>query len=124
MTSTESDDPRRRVITTARPWGHFERFVTEEQVTVKTITVLPGCRLSLQRHRRRSEMWQILDGPMDVLVGGQAWRADPGELVWVPRGAPHRIGNPATTPRRVLEIAFGEFAEDDVERLEDDYSRD
>ncbi|MGB7448757.1 MAG: phosphomannose isomerase type II C-terminal cupin domain [Ornithinimicrobium sp.] len=112
------------MTTTERPWGHFERFVTEEPVTVKTITVLPGRRLSLQRHQRRSELWQVLDGPMDVVVGSRGWRAEPGELVWVPQSAAHRISNPGTTPRRVLEIAFGEFVEDDVERLEDDYSRD
>jgi mannose-6-phosphate isomerase len=124
LTSTDDDDPRHRVSSTTRPWGHFEQFATQEPVTVKTITVFPGRRLSLQRHRHRAELWQILDGAMDVVVGSRAWLAEPGELVWVPRQRPHRISNPGSEPRRVLEIAFGDFVEEDVERLEDDYHRD
>ena len=112
------------VRTTDRPWGHFQQFVANQSVTVKTITVQPGHRLSLQRHDRRGEMWQILDGPMDVVVGDQAWRAQPEELIWVPQGSAHRIGNPGEHPARVLEIAFGSFEEEDIERLEDDYQRD
>ncbi len=112
------------VRTVDRPWGHFRQFVANQPVTVKTITVQPGHRLSLQRHDQREEMWQILDGPMDVVVGDQAWRAQPDELVWIPRGSAHRIGNPGRRPGRVLEIAFGAFEEEDIERLEDDYQRD
>ncbi|MGB3829239.1 MAG: phosphomannose isomerase type II C-terminal cupin domain [Ornithinimicrobium sp.] len=112
------------VCNTVRPWGHFEQFVANEAVTVKTITVLPGHRLSLQRHGRRAELWQILDHPLDVVVGDRAWLAASGELVWVPAGLPHRVGNPGVRPGRVLEIAFGDFAEGDIERLEDDYHRD
>lgn len=112
------------VRTVERPWGHFRQFVANEPVTVKTITVRPGHRLSLQRHDRRGELWQILDGPMDVVVGDRAWLAQPNELVWIPQGCAHRIGNPGDEPGRVLEIAFGAFEEEDIERLEDDYDRE
>jgi mannose-1-phosphate guanylyltransferase/mannose-6-phosphate isomerase len=43
--------------------------------------------------------------------------------VWVPCGATHRLGNIGSEPGRVLEMAFGEFDEDDIERLDDDYAR-
>lgn len=117
-------DGTEAVRTVDRPWGHFQQFVANQPVTVKTITVQPGHRLSLQRHDLRGEMWHILDGPMDVVVGEKAWRAQPEELIWVPRGSAHRIGNPGDVPARVLEIAFGAFEEEDIERLEDDYERD
>ena len=113
-----------RVTTTSCPWGSYSRYVANEPVTVKIISVQPGHRLSLQRHRRRAEMWQILDGPMDVVVDDRAWQAAPGEMVWVPQGSLHRVSNPGAAPGRLLEIAFGEFAECDIERLQDDYSRD
>jgi mannose-1-phosphate guanylyltransferase/mannose-6-phosphate isomerase len=106
-----------------RPWGKFQQFVSNEQVTVKIITVEPGHRLSLQRHEHRGEMWQILDGPIDITVGDRTWPAQPGELVWVPCGATHRMGNSGSRPSRLLEVAFGHFDEDDIERLEDDYAR-
>ena len=116
-------DPTVDIFAVERPWGKFQQFVSNEQVTVKVITVEPGHRLSLQRHEHRGEMWQILDVPMDITVDDRTWPAQPGELVWVPCGATHRMGNSGSRPSRLLEVAFGHFDEDDIERLEDDYAR-
>ena len=121
--TADAGDPRDRLFTARRPWGHFDQLVSNAPVSVKIITVEPGRRLSLQRHSQRGELWCILDVPMDVLLEAGSWRAAPGETVWVPRGAVHRLGNPGSTPGRVLEVAFGTFDEDDIERLADDYAR-
>jgi mannose-1-phosphate guanylyltransferase/mannose-6-phosphate isomerase len=115
--------PTDDVVVETRPWGGFEQFVCNEQVTVKIITVEPGQRLSLQRHDHRGEMWQVLDGPIDLTLDSRTWTAQPGERVWVPRGVLHRMGSSVSTPARVLEVAFGHFDEDDIQRLEDDYER-
>ncbi len=112
------------VFVAERPWGQFQQFVANENVTVKIITVQPGHRLSLQRHGHRHEMWQVLDVPVEVEVGDRSWLAQPGERVWVPAGSVHRLGNPGTEAGRLLEIAFGDFDESDIERLQDDYARD
>lgn len=106
-----------------RPWGRFQQLTRNETTTVKVITVEPGQRLSLQTHAHRAELWQVLDGPLDVTVGERTWRAETGEQVWVGRGEVHRLGNPTEDPARVLEIAYGAFDEEDIVRLEDDYSR-
>ncbi|MCU1679166.1 MAG: mannose-6-phosphate isomerase, type 2 [Frankiales bacterium] len=106
-----------------RPWGHFERFTLNTTSTVKCITVDPGHRLSLQRHEGRDEWWTVLDSPLDVEIDGRAWTAMPGERIWIPRGTAHRVGNTGSTPARFLEVAFGHFDEDDIERLDDDYTR-
>lgn len=118
-----SADPRERHLFDVRPWGRFDQFTANEPSTVKIITVEPGHRLSLQRHSHRSEYWVIIDGPVDVSVDDAAWTAEAGEKVWVPVGAMHRLGNSGTAPVRILEIGFGHFDEDDIERLEDDYAR-
>lgn len=120
---TDVPDPRPGMSLSQRPWGGFEQFTLNEQTTVKVITVDPGHRLSLQMHRRRAEFWQVLDGPLDITVGEETWSAQQGEQVWVARGSAHRIGNSGDTPGRVLEIGYGEFAEDDIVRIEDDYQR-
>jgi mannose-6-phosphate isomerase-like protein (cupin superfamily) len=112
-----------RIFTSERPWGSFQQFVQNEQVTVKIITVEPGHRLSLQKHSHRGEMWHILDVPITVEVDGKEWAAQPGEQVWVPCGAVHRMSNKGAEPGRLLEIAFGDFDEADIERLHDDYAR-
>ncbi|MCK0110783.1 phosphomannose isomerase type II C-terminal cupin domain [Ornithinimicrobium sp. F0845] len=117
-------DRTRDVFVVERPWGRFEQFATNETVTVKTVTIDPGQRLSLQHHAARNEMWQVLDHPVDVTLGDRTWSAQPGELVWVPVGTLHRMGNSGDQPARVLELAFGDFDEADITRVEDDYRRD
>ncbi len=116
-------NPTADIFVAERPWGEFQQFVSNEQVTVKIITVQPGHRLSLQKHDHRGEMWQVLDVPIDVSVDDHAWQAQPGDTVWVPRGATHRMGNSGVRPGRLLEVAFGFFDESDIERLSDDYAR-
>ena len=116
-------NPTEDIFVIERPWGQFQQFVSNETVTVKIITVQPGHRLSLQRHQHRGEMWQILDVPIDITVDDRQWTAGPGDTVWVPHGAIHRMGNSGTEPGRLLEVGFGHFDEGDIERLEDDYPR-
>ena len=116
-------NPTVDIFSVERPWGEFQQFVSNEQVTVKIITVQPGHRMSLQKHEHRGEMWQILDVPIDITVDDKQWLAQPGEMVWVPCGATHRMGNSGNRPARLLEVAFGHFDEADIERLEDDYAR-
>jgi mannose-6-phosphate isomerase len=116
-------DPRVDIFVANRPWGSFTQFVSNETVTVKTILVEAGHRLSLQRHEHRGEMWTMLDVPIDVTVDDRTWTAGVGETVWVPRGATHRIANPGEKAGRILEVGFGFFDESDIERLEDDYAR-
>lgn len=120
---TDLPDPRESMSESRRPWGRFEQLTLNERTTVKVITVEPGQRLSLQHHERRAEFWQVLDGPLDVTVGADSWQAQAGERLWIPQGTVHRLGNPGDTAGRVLEIAYGDFDECDIVRLEDDYER-
>ena len=43
-----------------RPWGEFHVLQDAPDFKVKRIDVLPGKRLSYQRHARRSEHWTCL----------------------------------------------------------------
>src|SRR5215208_5499221 len=109
VSMSERRDPRDEVLVVERPWGQFQQFASNEPVTVKIITVNPGHRLSLQRHERRAEFWHVLDTAMEVTVDERTWEAQPGEGVWVRRGAIHRMWNKGARPGRVLEIAYGDF---------------
>lgn len=119
----EAHDRTQDVFVVERPWGRFQQFATNETVTVKTITIEPGCRLSLQTHNHRAEMWHVLEGAADVQVDELVYTAHPGDMVWVGPGAVHRIGNSTMKTTRILEIAFGAFDEEDITRLQDDYAR-
>jgi mannose-6-phosphate isomerase-like protein (cupin superfamily) len=122
-TMTELPDPRDDIFVAERPWGQFQQFVSNQPVTVKVITVEPGHRLSLQHHSHRGELWAVLDTPIEVTVGERTWEAQVGEVVWVPVSALHRMSNKSDAPGRLLEIAFGDFDEADIVRLQDDYAR-
>lgn len=112
-----------QTLVSQRPWGSFQQFVSGEPVTVKVITVRAGHRLSLQRHQNRDEMWQVLDGRLEVQVGERCWNVARDDRIWVPRRELHRMSNHGPDEARVLEVAFGDFDEGDIERVDDDYAR-
>ena len=107
-----------------RPWGFYEVLSDEPDHKLKRITVYPGKRLSLQRHRRRSEHWYIVQGSGVVTLDDKEIKLEGGEAVDIPKGAAHRIKNPAKNNMVFVEVQTGDyFGEDDIERLEDDYGR-
>lgn len=108
-----------------RPWGRWVVLDIAPCLVVKKLIVEPGKRISLQKHKRRSERWISMDGVAMVQYGDkEALPLHPGEGVLIPRGCPHRLSNEGSLPISVLEIQYGEqLSEDDIERLEDDYGR-
>lgn len=107
-----------------RPWGSYEVLDDAPTHKVKRLEVRPGARLSYQRHRHRAEHWFVVAGEAEVTVDDEVRTLGPGDAVDVPRGAAHRIANPGTDPLVFIEVQHGDsFAEDDIERLEDDYGR-
>ncbi len=107
-----------------RPWGHYTVLADEPDHKVKHITVKPGQRLSLQRHRQRGEHWFVVAGEALVTRNGEEIPLQAGEAVDIPRGSWHRVQNPGGGPLVFIEVQRGDyFGEDDIERMEDDYGR-
>lgn len=91
---------------------------------VKRIVVYPGKRLSLQRHRQRSEHWFILQGQGVVTLGDSTLHLRPGNSVDIPQGSLHRVENAGDENLVFIEVQTGAYlGEDDIERVEDDYGR-
>ena len=110
--------------TDQRPWGSYTVLNDEATFKVKRIEVLPGKRLSYQRHTRRSEHWFIVHGTAVVTLDGE-WRVvSSGDAVDVPVNTDHRIENASDDLVVFVEVQHGDyFGEDDIVRLEDDYGR-
>jgi len=107
-----------------RPWGYYIVLADEPDHKVKRIVVNPGQRLSLQRHKRRSEHWHALSGKAVVTRDDEEITLMPGESVDIPTGARHRIACLSDEPFAFIEVQRGDyFGEDDIERFEDDYGR-
>jgi len=106
-----------------RPWGSFSQYAFNEDTTVSLMTVLPGQRLSLQSHTGRAELWIVLDDGASVQVDDDIQTYQAGDEVWIPANARHRLSNAGEQPVRVLEVAFGNWQQEDIVRYDDDYAR-
>ncbi|MEK7089370.1 MAG: phosphomannose isomerase type II C-terminal cupin domain [Patescibacteria group bacterium] len=109
-------------IIDTRPWGEFKRFTHNEPTTVKIITVNAGEELSLQFHKHRREFLKILSGTGTMQIGDKKIPAEKGAEFFVEVGQHHRV-SAGDEPLEFLEIAFGDFDENDIVRLEDKYGR-
>lgn len=116
------DNPPDMPIVT-RPWGSFKQYAHNQPVTVSLMTCLPGQRLSLQSHTGRAELWIVLDDGAQIQVGDNVSQYNTGDEVWIPANERHRLACPGDGPVRVLEVAFGNWQQDDITRYEDDYAR-
>jgi mannose-1-phosphate guanylyltransferase/mannose-6-phosphate isomerase len=107
-----------------RPWGAYRTVLVGERFLVKTLSVKPGAKLSLQSHRRRAEHWVIVRGTARVTCGGDISLLKVDESAYIPVGAVHRLENPTAEPLELIEVQSGPYiGEDDIVRLEDDYGR-
>jgi len=107
-----------------RPWGSYTILEEQDKYKVKRIEVLPGQRLSYQKHEKRAEHWMIVGGRGRVTLEDRDIDLSPGQAIDIPRGAAHRIANKGMDLLAVIEIQTGEYlGEDDIVRLEDDYGR-
>lgn len=105
-----------------RPWGEFWQYANNEEVTVSLMSVKPGQRLSLQSHTGRAELWIALDDGAKVEVDDQVYFPKAGETIWIPANGRHRLSSTGGTVR-VLEVAFGNWQQEDIQRYQDDYQR-
>src|SRR5258708_35415312 len=111
-----------KVFQVEKAWGNFRQFTHNTESTIKIITVNPGEELSLQSHTRRTEFWRVLKGSGIIETGNTKHEAEEGHEHIIPVGAKNRL---IAGPNRitVLEIATGDFDEDDIVRYEDKYGR-
>ncbi|MCH9013737.1 MAG: mannose-1-phosphate guanylyltransferase/mannose-6-phosphate isomerase [Proteobacteria bacterium] len=107
-----------------RPWGSYQCLDAGERFQVKQLTVKPGGRLSLQKHKHRAEHWVVVSGTARVTRGEEVFDLGPNESTFIPVGSLHRLENLASEVLRVIEIQSGDYlGEDDIERFDDVYGR-
>ena len=107
-----------------RIWGYY-RVLHEsgKEVKVKELTVEPGKRLSMQRHKERSEHWFVdsgvatvytLDSSSDVELLGVY---EKHQSLHIPVGTWHQLSNEYNEPLKLVEIQYGtNCVEEDIER--------
>jgi len=108
-----------------RPWGSFTVLDEGAGYKVKRIEVLPGKRLSYQKHRHRNEHWFVVAGTAKVTLNDETIFVETDKTIDIKIGDAHRVENPSETEDLIfIEIQRGDYlGEDDIIRLEDDFGR-
>lgn len=107
-----------------RPWGFFDSIESGDGFQVKKLKVNPGAKLSLQKHKYRSEHWIVTSGEAFVTCGEDTFKLMKNESTFIPKGEVHRLENKGADDLVIIEIQTGDYlGEDDIIRLADDYHR-
>tara|TARA_B100001113_G_C21118108_1_gene626233 strand:- start:860 stop:1639 length:780 start_codon:yes stop_codon:yes gene_type:complete len=107
-----------------RPWGNYHVIAKNTGYQIKEIIVLKNSKLSLQKHKSRSEFWQIVKGKSKITIEEKEYYLKEKEHIYIPKNSIHRIENIGNEELIFIEIQLGEdLKEDDIIRLEDDYGR-
>ena len=107
-----------------RPWGTFTVLDEGDGFKVKRIEVLPGKRLSYQKHAQRAEHWVVVRGTAKVTLDDEEINVPAGEAIDIGVGSAHRVENAGTEALVFIEVQRGGYlGEDDIVRLQDDFGR-
>lgn len=111
--------------TEERVWGAFSELFCDDAVKVKELVIEPGQGISYQRHFKRSEIWFVSKGTLQVKHSFRHHTAHrihtlkKDDVFTVYQGDWHQAYNTSDKPCHIIEIQFGsETSEDDIERLE------
>ncbi len=109
--------------TVYRPWGYYTVLEHEKNYKLKKIVVNPGCSLSLQIHRRRSEHWVVIRGVATVQNDQAHFTLKEQEFTFIPVNTKHCLSNLTLQELIVIELQLGDyFGEDDIVRFRDNYT--
>ena len=106
-----------------KPWGSFTQFTHNQKSTVKILEVKPGEMISLQNHKKRKEFWYVLEGKPTIVLNTKTKKHKAGDSIRIGKWVKHRIINETKKLVRILEIATGNFDENDIVRYKDKYNR-
>ncbi len=120
MPENEANSPR----FDRRPWGTFTVLDEGDGFKVKRIEVLPGKRLSYQKHAQRAEHWVVVQGRAKVTLDDRDVTVEAGQAIDIAVGTAHRVENPDKETLVFIEVQRGHYlGEDDIVRLHDDFGR-
>ena len=109
---------------TNRPWGSFTNLDQGNGYKVKKLHILPGQKISLQKHLKRSEHWVVVKGTAYIIKGKKKFKLNANQSTFIKKGEIHRIENKSKKDLVMIEVQTGEYLEeDDIKRFEDIYKR-
>lgn len=105
-----------------RPWGWYRVIDKGTGYKVKELEILPGKKLSMQRHSHRAERWNVVQGDCVILteymgriesrpLSAHCIPYTVEKMVW------HQACNNTNKPCKIIEVQIGDICEEsDIER--------
>jgi mannose-1-phosphate guanylyltransferase/mannose-6-phosphate isomerase len=110
----------RESSTVYRPWGYYTLLHEEKGYKVKEIGIYPKKSISLQKHKYRSEHWNVVRGEAVVSIDRRQVKVRRNESMFVPRNTRHKVYNATDKIVKIIEVQIGSYlAEDDIRRFSD-----
>ncbi len=107
-----------------KPWGNYKTLIKEDNFQIKILNVSKSQKISLQKHKYRSEHWTILSGEALITKGKENFILKENESVFFDQEEIHSVENIGNIELKIAEVQIGSYlGEDDIERLEDRYDR-
>ncbi|WP_440618458.1 sugar phosphate nucleotidyltransferase [Candidatus Pelagibacter sp. HIMB1493] len=107
-----------------RPWGRYTNLFEGKEFLIKELYVKPKGILSLQKHHHRAEHWLVTQGNAKITLNKDIITKKPGEHIFIPLEAIHRVQNPGQKPVKIMEAQVGSILkETDIVRYQDIYGR-
>ena len=107
-----------------RPWGNYHIIAKGNGYQIKEMNINPKNKQSLQKHKHRSEYWQVIEGEGKVYLEDSEIKLKTGDNIFIPKGSLHRLENTSKQNLMIVEIQIGDIiSEEDIIRIEDDYGR-
>jgi len=90
-----------------RPWGRYTNLFEGKEFLIKELYVKPKGILSLQKHHHRAEHWLVTQGNAKITLNKDIIIKKPGEHIFIPLEAIHRVQNPGKKPVKIVEAQIG-----------------
>lgn len=105
-----------------RRWGSYRvldsmTFANGSAALTKCLIINPCGSISYQRHNHREEVWTIVDGCGEVVIGTERRQITPGDVIVIPIGVLHALR--ASAQLTLIEVQRGSLlVEEDIERFD------
>ncbi len=107
-----------------RPWGSYTVLIKGKGFKVKLVEVLSAKRLSLQKHKYRSEHWVVVNGKAKITNCTKEYLLKNNQSAYIAKGELHRLENCGKNRLKIIEVQCGRYlGEDDIIRIKDDFGR-
>ena len=99
-----------------KPWGAYFDFYRSKTTCIKILIIKPGQKISYQRHFKRRETWEILEGNGRLILNDKEYSISAGNNFDVMSEDWHQVINVGEANLVCLEIQVGFPDEEDIER--------